>query len=212
MRKKLLLTIIFWGLLYGASPQSIANKEPLSELYIPKKQYDPLVENILSKVPKNELEDFISVLKDFAEPRGFDWHLILLVMHNESQVNTKEKSGGFGGLIMFGSDARRILKVSMEQLLKMSYIEQAKAAVIIWESAEKMTGIKIDGFEKLQISIFVPYWLKSDGCPYPATASVKQQNNPFCGADGNISKESILSFYRKKVAANGSLKYFLGKI
>jgi hypothetical protein len=168
--------------------------------------------HLLSKVPKNQLEEFVGVLQNFAAPRNFDWRLCLLIMHNESRINTKEKAGSFGGLIMFDTDARRMLKASFEELLSMSYVAQAKAAVILWEAAEKMTGTKITSFIELQVSTFMPIWLKSEGNPFPASEQIKKQNFPFVGANGEISKESLLKFYRKKVAADASLKFFLGKI
>jgi hypothetical protein len=213
MKKLILLILIFIssiaitpnGKLY---PQNL----PLEPIKIPTEIKYLQVKQLLSKVPKNELEEFVNILKEFADKRNFDWRVCLLVMWNESIVNTKAVSGNYAGLIMFGKEARKILGVSKEQLLSMNFIEQAKAAVIIWEGSERMMKTKIKDFSDLQMATFVPAWMNHPGNPYPSNEAIKAGNWPFCGKDGEISKESILNFYRKKINLYEELKYFRGKI
>lgn len=182
----------------------------MPDLYETKKYVE--VESLLKNVPKQEKDGFINVLKEFSNKRGLDWRYTLLIMWGESGVNTKVVSGSFVGLIQFGTDARRILGVTKEDLLNMSYTDQAKCAVKIWESNEKWKKIKIDNFIKLQLSTFMPTWVDLDGNPYPASDIIKEQNSAFVNSEGNITKNSILNFFRRKVNNQVELKYFRGKI
>ena len=213
MKKLILLIFIFISSIGITSngkvyPQNL----PLEPIKIPTEIKYLQVKQLLSKVPKNEQEEFVKVLKEFADSRNFDWRFCLLVMWNESGVNTKAVSGNYAGLIMFGKEALRVLKITKEELLSMNFIEQAKAAVIIWEESERMMKTKIKNFSDLQMATFVPAWLNHPGNPYPSNAAIKAGNWPFCGKDGEISKESILNFYRKKINTYEELKYFRGKI
>lgn len=206
---KLLLTFLLALItLTAAAPQTIPSGIPMP---------DPIeiryhrVKKLLCKVPDEQRDDFVKVLKSFGDARGFDWRFCLFIMWNESVMNPKAQTNSYAGLIMFGPDARRMLKVSMEQLLQMNYVEQAKAAVKIWEANEKMMGMKINSFISLQLSTFVPAWMNHHGNPYPASELIKKQNYPFCNSDGEMTKESILNLYRKKASLYEELKYFRGK-
>lgn len=171
----------------------------------------PEVQKLLDRVPKEQQADFVQVLKCFADDRGFDWRFCLLLMWGESNISTTAASGGFVGLIQFGYHARLFLKISAEELLKKNFVEQAKYAVMIWEGNENMMKTKIKDFQSLQMSTFVPAWMNHHGNPYPASASIKTQNYPLCNANGNMTRESVLNAYRKKVNIYEELAYFRNK-
>jgi hypothetical protein len=171
----------------------------------------PEVKELLDRVPKEQRNDFVGVLKSFADERGFDWRFCLLLMWGESGVSTTTVSGGFVGLIQFGYHARLLLKLSVEELLQKNYVEQAKFAVIIWKETERVTNTKINDFQKLQIATFLPAFINHHGNPYPVSDIIKSQNYPLCDANGQMTKQSILNIYRKKTYMYEELKYFRDK-
>lgn len=170
------------------------------------------VKELLCKVPDDQREEFVKVLKSFGDARELDWKFCLLIMWGESRLDPKADSGGFAGLIMFGYHARELLKVSKEELLQMNYVEQAKAAVTIWEANEKFSGVKLNSFIRLEMSTFLPAFINHPGNPYPASEIIRTQNYPLCDASGQLTKESILNFVRKKINYHEELKYFRGRI
>lgn len=169
------------------------------------------VKELLLRVPKEQRDSFVIVLKDFADERNFDWRFCLLLMWGESGINTTEASGSFVGLIMFGYHARIVLNLTKEELLRKNFIEQAKYAVVIWEANEKMMKTKIKDFQSLQIATFVPAWMNHHGNPYPASDIIKKQNYPLCDSNGNITRESILNVYRRRCHLYDELTYFRNK-
>lgn len=207
---KTIFTIIFLCItLIAAAPINFVNTMPHP---VPVEIEHSDVKELLCKVPDDEREAFVKVLKSFGDARGLDWKYCLLIMWGESHIDTRAVSGGFMGLIMFGDHARVILKVSKEQMLNMSYVEQAKAAVTIWEANEKFSGVKLDSFIRLEMSTFLPAFINHPGNPYPASEIIRIQNYPLCDASGQLTKESILNFVRKKVNYQEELKYFRGRI
>lgn len=199
----LLITLI------AAAPINFDNKFPISN---PIEIEHSDVKELLCKVPDDEREEFVKVLKTFGDERNLDWKYCLLIMWGESHIDTKAVGGDFVGLIMFGYHARQHLNVSKEQLLQMSYVEQAKAAVKIWEANEKFSGVKLNSFIRLEMSTFLPAFIGHPGNPYPASEIIRSQNYPLCDASGQLTQESILSFIRKKIYYQEELKYFRGRI
>ena len=184
---------------------------------VSEKQDSTQIPNILlDLIPDKQFDEFSKVLRDFAEPRGFDWELILLLMYCESGLNPQQEGiylKSYCGLIMFGKEARKHLKISKKKLLKMNFVEQAKLAVKLWESIESWgESYKIKDFSTLQLATFCPAWIPFDGKPYPATKDIKKYNKPFVGYDGYITKESILDFFRRKIEREPNLAYYRGKI
>lgn len=204
--KTILTFLLAFITLTAAAPQNVQSSTP-----------DPIeikyhkVKKLLCKVPDAQRREFVEVLEAFASERGFDWRFCLLLMWGESNINTKASTGSFAGLIMFGPDARRMLGVTKTELLQMNYVQQAKAAVKIWEANERMTRVKIHDFLSLQLSTFMPAWVSHHGNPYPASEIIKKQNFPMCNEDWEITRESILAIYRKKAHLYEELKYFRGK-
>lgn len=170
------------------------------------------VKELLCKVPDKQREEFVNVLKSFGDARNLDWKFCLLIMWGESHIDTKAVGGNFVGLIMFGTHARAYLKVSKEQLLQMNHVEQAKAAVVIWEANEKAAKTKIDCFQKLQMATFLPGLMGHPGNPYPVSAAIRSQNSALCDSNGQLTRESILNIFRKKINLYEELRYFRGKI
>lgn len=170
------------------------------------------VKELLCKVPDDEREEFVKVLKAFGDARNLDWKYCLLIMWGESHIDTKAIGGDFVGLIMFGYHARQHLNVSKEELLQMNHVEQAKAAIKIWEANEKFSGVKLNSFIRLEMSTFLPAFIGHPGNPYPASEIIRSQNYPLCDASGQLTQESILSFVRKKIYYQEELKYFRGRI
>ena len=170
------------------------------------------VKELLCRIPDDQREEFVKVLKSFGDARGLDWKFCLLIMWGESRIDPKADGGGFAGLIMFGYHARQLLNVSKEQLLQMNHVEQAKAAVTIWEANEKFSGVKLNSFIRLEMSTFLPAFINHPGNPYPVSEIIRTQNYPLCDASGQLTKESILNFVRKKINYNEELRYFRGKI
>ena len=211
MIKKLLCIFIFIFATIQATYHQILPPKPLSVLELPAEKIYPEVKALLNRVPKEQQTDFVKVLKDFADARGFDWRFCLLLMWGESDINPTASAGGFAGLIMFGYQARNLLKISKEELLQKNHVEQAKFAVIIWEETERVLKTKIKDFQSLQIATFMPAWVNHHGNPYPASDIVKTQNYPLCDANGQMTKESILNIYRRKAAIIEDLAYFRNK-
>jgi hypothetical protein len=210
IKKFLCIIIIFFGLTQVTYHQELPYK-PIIVIEVPAERLYPEVKELLDRVPKEQRNDFVEVLKCFADERGFDWRFCLLLMWGESGVSTTASTNSFAGLIMFGYQARNLLKVSKEELLQKNFIEQAKFAVIIWEETERVLRTKIKDFQSLQIATFMPAWLNHHGNPYPASAIVKTQNYPLCDANGQMTKQSILNIYRKKTYMHEELKYFRDK-
>lgn len=207
---KTIFTIIFLCItLMAAAPINFVNTMPHP---VPVEIEHSDVKELLCKVPDDEREAFVKVLKSFGDARGLDWKYCLLIMWGESHIDTKADAGGFAGLIMFGYHARELLKVSKEELLNMSYVEQAKAAVTIWEANEKFSGVKLNSFIRLEMSTFLPAFINHPGNPYPASEIIRSQNYPLCDASGQLTQESILNFVRKKINYQEELKYFRGRI
>ena len=172
------------------------------------------VASILELVPDSIEVEFCNVLRDFANPRGFDWKLILLLMYNESLLNTTRVGNGgltsYVGLIMFGTVAREGLGVTRDSVLQMNHVEQAKLAVKMWEKVEAWgSKYKIVDFLSLQLATFSPAWI-----PYrhqailPADSLTKAYNPTLVDSQGNITPTMVLSHYKKKVFSNKNLKYF----
>lgn len=211
MIKKFLCIFIFFFATIQATYHQVLPPKPMVVVEIPIDTTYPEVKELLNRVPKEQQADFVEVLKCFADERGFDWRFCLLLMWGESNISTTAASGGFAGLIMFGYQARNLLKVSKEELIQKNFVEQAKFAVIIWEETEKVLKTKIKDFQSLQIATFMPAWMNHHGNPYPASNIVKTQNYPLCDANGQMTKESILNIYRKKTHLYEELKYFRNK-
>jgi hypothetical protein len=185
----------------------ITHKDPVEIKY-----YE--VKDLLCKIPDNEREEFVNKIMEFSNNRGLDWRYMLLLMYCESGINPSAKSGSFAGLIMFGVHVRSLLDITIDELVKLSYLEQLDMAIFVLEENERLLDVKLNSFFKLQLSIFMPYWLKcSESGIYPASDIVKQQNYPIVGSDGNVTKESIINAFRRKISREGDiLKYFEGKI
>ena len=211
MIKKFLCIIILFFTTIQATYHQVLPPKPMVVVEIPIDTTYPEVKALLDRVPKEQQADFVEVLKCFADERGFDWRFCLLLMWGESNISTTAASGGFAGLIMFGYQARNLLKVSKEELIQKNFVEQAKFAVIIWEETERVLKTKIKDFQSLQIATFMPAWMNHHGNPYPASDIVKTQNYPLCDANGQMTKESILNIYRKKTHLYEELKYFRNK-
>lgn len=211
MIKNFLCIFILFFTTIQATYHQVLPSKPMVVVKIPIDTTYPEVKALLDRVPKEQQTDFVKVLKDFADARGFDWRFCLLLMWGESGINTKTVSGGFVGLIQFGHHARIILNLSIEELLQKNFVEQAKFAVIIWEKTENILKTKIKDFQSLQIATFMPAWMNHHGNPYPASDIVKTQNYPLCDANGQMTKESILNIYRKKTHLYEELKYFRNK-
>lgn len=211
MIKKFLCIFILFFTTIQATYHQVLPPKPMVVVEIPIDTTYPEVKELLNRVPKEQQADFVEVLKCFADERGFDWRFCLLLMWGESNISTTAASGGFAGLIMFGYQARNLLKVSKEELIQKNFVEQAKFAVIIWEETEKVLKTKIKDFQSLQIATFMPAWMNHHGNPYPASNIVKTQNYPLCDANGQMTKESILNIYRKKTHLYEELKYFRNK-
>jgi len=211
MIKKFLCIFILFFTTIQATYHQVLPPKPMVVVEIPIDTTYPEVKELLNRIPKEQQADFVEVLKCFADERGFDWRFCLLLMWGESNISTTAASGGFAGLIMFGYQARNLLKVSKEELIQKNFVEQAKFAVIIWEETEKVLKTKIKDFQSLQIATFMPAWMNHHGNPYPASNIVKTQNYPLCDANGQMTKESILNIYRKKTHLYEELKYFRNK-
>jgi hypothetical protein len=210
IKKFLCIIILFFTLIQATFHQELPYK-PIIVIEVPVEKLYPEVKELLDRVPKEQRDSFVIVLKDFADERNFDWRFCLLLMWGESHISTTVSSRSFAGLIMFGIDARKILKISKEELLQKNFIKQAEFAVIIWNAVEKMMKTKIKDFQSLQIATFVPAWMNHHGNPYPASDIIKTQNYPLCNANGQMTKQSILNIYRKKTYMYEELKYFRDK-
>ena len=171
----------------------------------------PEVRELLLLIPESDRSFFVKRAKTFGEERNFDWRFLLLSFYQESGLKTKSVSGAFMGLTMFGPDARSVLGVTSTQLLQMSHTEQLELAIKMWAMTEKSGG-KISEFIDLLIINFAPAWYKHPGNPYPAPPNIKAANSHSVDANGNITKESVLSFFRKKVNIDPKLTYFIGKV
>lgn len=211
MIKKFLCIFILFFATIQATYHQVLPPKPMVVVEIPIDTTYPEVKELLDRVPKEQQADFVKVLKDFADARGFDWRFCLLLMWGESGISTTVSSGGFVGLIQFGYHARIILKLSIEELVQKNHVEQAKFAVILWEKTEDVLKTKIKDFQNLQMATFMPALLNHHGNPYPASDIVKAQNYPLCDANGQLTKASILNIYRKKVFAIEELAYFRNK-
>lgn len=210
IKKFLCIIILFFASIQATYHQGLILR-PIKKYEIPVDRTYPEIKGLLNRIPKEQQADFVEVIKTFADERGFDWRFILLLMWGESNISTTVVSGGFVGLIQFGYHARLYLKLSIEELLKKNFVEQAKCAVLVWEANEIMMRTKIKDFQSLQMATFVPAWLNHHGNPYPASEIIKAQNYPMCNSNGEITKESILNIYRKKVSIIEELKYFRNK-
>lgn len=210
IKKILCITILFFAGIQATYHQNLELK-PMAKIVIPIDETYPEVKELLNRVPKEQQVDFVKVLKDFADARGFDWRFCLLLMWGESGISTTVTANGFAGLIMFGYHARIVLNLSIEELVQKNHIEQAKFAVIIWEKTENILKTKIKDFQSLQMATFVPAWLNHHGNPYPASDIIKAQNYPLCDSNGNMTKESVLNAYRRKVFVIEELAYFRNK-
>lgn len=210
IKKFLCIIIIFFAFIQVTYHQELALK-PAIVIVIPIERTYPEVKELLDRVPKEQRNAFVEVLKCFADERGFDWRFCLLLMWGESGISTTAKANSFVGLIMFGYHARLFLKISESELLQKNFVEQAQLAVKLWEETERIMKTKINDFQKLQIATFMPAWLNHHGNPYPASAIVKTQNYPLCDANGQMTKQSILNIYRKKSFMLEELKYFREK-
>ena len=207
---KTIFTFIFLCItLIAAAPKNYSDS---MKIPLPVEIEHSDVKELLCKVPDDQREEFVKVLKSFGDARELDWKFCLLIMWGESRMDPKADGGGFAGLIMFGYHARKLLNVSKEELLQMNHVEQAKAAVKVWEANEKFSGVKLNSFIRLEMSTFLPAFLSHSGNPYPASEIIRTQNYPLCDASGQLTKESILNFVRKKINYNEELKYFRGRI
>lgn len=211
MIKKFLCIFIFFFATIQATFHQVLELKPMVVVEIPAEKIYPEVKELLYRIPKEQRNDFVEVLKNFADARGFDWRFCLLLMWGESNISTTASAGSFAGLIMFGYQARNLLKVSKEELLQKNFVEQAKFAVIIWEETERVLKTKIKDFQSLQIATFMPAWMNHHGNPYPASDIVKTQNYPLCDSNGQMTKQSILNIYRRKAAIIEDLAYFRNK-
>lgn len=186
---------------------------PIEIYKVPVEQKYPEVRELLMYIPTEQRDSFVTILKDFGDKRNFDWRFTLLLMHNESRLNNQAKAGSYAGLIMFGKEVRRSFNLTIDDILKMNHIQQANLAVKVWEKNEAMgEKYKIKDFISLHLATFMPAWIPYSGNPYPASALVKKSNHPFVDKNGNITKESLLDFYRKQSSHYKELKYFIGKI
>jgi hypothetical protein len=171
----------------------------------------PEVRELLLLIPESERAEFVKIAKQFGVERNMDWRFLLLSFYQESGLRTTSVSGVFMGLTMFGPDARRVLGVTTEQLLQMNHVQQLQLALRMWAITEQRSG-RMHEFIDLLIINFAPAWYKHHGNPYPATQSIKAANSANVDANGNITKQSILSFFRRKVQRDPKLVYFIGKI
>lgn len=210
IKKFLCITILFFTTIQATFHQALV-PNPIKIVVPTIDETYPKVKELLDRVPKEQRNDFVKVLKDFADERNFDWRFCLLLMWGESGINTTASAGGFVGLIMFGYHARLFLNISKEELLQKNFVEQAEFAVLLWRETERITRTKIKDFQSLQMATFVPAWLNHHGNPYPASDIIKKQNYPMCDANGNITKESVLNAYRRKVNIYEELIYFRNK-
>jgi len=169
------------------------------------------VRELLLLIPESNRSSFVKRAKQFGAERNIDWRLLLLSFYQESGLKTTSVSGSFMGLTMFGPDARRVLGVTSTQLLQMSHTEQLELAIKMWAISENHGG-KISGFIDLLIINFAPAWYKHPGNPYPAPQNIKAANMHSVDANGNITKESVLKFFRRKVILDTKLSYFIGKV
>jgi len=212
---KKLLIIIGIILVFGIQGQKNEKKPTkvlVNEHKLPVEIKYHRVKTLLCKVPDGQRDEFVRLLKTFADERGFDWRFCLLVMFNESGLNPKTISGNYMGLVMFGNSARKILGVSKQELYEMNYVEQTKAAIKIWESSEKMMRTTIDGYFSLVMCNFLPAYMNyHHNSPLPVSEQIKKQNYPLLNKQGELTKESILNFSRKRVNLYKELKYFRGK-
>jgi len=173
----------------------------------------PEVCEILMKIPDDQRQEFIETCKSFADKRNFDWRFILLIGYNESGLQTNKRVGQYAGIFMFGNIARELLGITMDNLLTASHTQQLQYAMKLWEMTESRgESFKIKDFLSLQLANFAPMWIPFRGDPYPADEQMKTQNAPIVGEDGEITRDSILTFYRQKVSREPHLKYFIGKI
>lgn len=171
------------------------------------------ISHLLNRIPSNLKDDFIDTIYDFAQDRCIDWRLVILIMYNESGLNPKISVRSFSGLIMFGNDARNNLKITNDSLLKMNHVQQAKLAIEHWESIEKWgPKYKIKDFLSLQLATFNPGWIPMKGDPYPSDSLVKKQNYPLLDTSGEITRNSLLDFYKNKIKNNKELKFYHEKI
>lgn len=172
----------------------------------------PELEPMLIKIPEAEKTEFLETLIEFGNKRSFDWKLVVLLLYQESGIDKNKVAGQYVGIAMFGNIAQKVLGVTASEILKMSHVEQLRLAIKMWEISEKKKNAYICEFIDLQIANFAPAWFKHPGLPYPANEDIKKANPKVVDEDGNVTKNSILAFYRNKIAKDASLKYFINKI
>jgi hypothetical protein len=221
----LLFVLINFSNSNGINTKTLETKEPAVE--IPTITLDTVeitaytdvkpVENLLDKVPVEQRDSFVAVLREFATERGFDWRVCLLVLYQESGLNPQMEGlelKSFVGIAMFGSAARKELGVTRSELLKMNHLQQVKLAVKMWEMNERQKGVKVDGFLKLHLCNFYPIWLKyaDRGGILPAPKKVKKANSALLSSNGEFTVNGLLGFYRNKVKNAPELAWFNGRI
>ena len=167
----------------------------------------PEVKEILCLINSSERKEFVNILKVFGNERNMDWRIPLLLLYQESHLRCNNQSGSYVGIAMFGPDAFRALKTTRTAVLSMNAVEQLHLAIKMWKMSEK-NGKKISTFLDLLIINFVPAWFGHNGAPYPYNESIYNANSAFVNAAGEITKESLLNFYRRKVQSEAALLYF----
>jgi len=168
-------------------------------------------------IPDSLEREFCQILRDFSEPRGFDWRIILLVLYQESALNPQRVGThlkSYVGLAMFGSIARKELGVTRSQVLAMNHVEQAKLAVRMWQITEKQRKTQINGFLALHVANFYPAWLPhvKRGGVLPSNDNVKKCNYPLLMGNDEFTCKGLLTFYRNKIKREPNLKWFINKI
>lgn len=175
------------------------------------------VQHLLDRVPLEQQAEFVNILREFATERNFDWRMCLLIMYQESSLDTKMEGihlPSYVGIAMFGRDVRKQFGLTRSQVLNMNHVEQVKLAVRMWEMNEKNNGVTINSFLKLHLANFYPVWLKyadRNGI-LPAPDHVKAANSTLLSSNGEFTCQGLMGFFRRKVQRNQELKWFRNKI
>ena len=208
----MLLKKIVLLLLFGLFPMTCVNfqLEAQTHKQIPIEEIHKEVKDLLLLIPKGERKLFVDRAKRFGKKRGIDWRFLLMLFYQESGLNPKTISGNYAGIAMFGPQARNLLGITKSELVSKTHYEQFELAIEMWNYFETKLGL-VNEFVDLIIINFAPAWLNHPGNPYPASDLIKKSNPAFVNKKGNITKESILSFYRRKSKREPSLKYFINK-
>lgn len=171
-----------------------------------------------SKIPSAEKQAFETRLRQMADnlgitdPEAPNW--LMALMDLESGINPHiQNSIGCVGMIQFcpdkaGGTTKTIggQQVSLSYLKGLSHTEQLEYVEDYLADVMRMVGKVPKSFVDLQLMIFLPAALSFD---YEEPIFIKSQaymdsvkkNNPlYVDANGNITKKSIESVYRKRYA------------